>query len=70
VHGQLALNIFISGKILMPGRNNFNPTLLGRSMKNQLSRAQRIVRCRLNETVRVNAKTQRQSSAGGQPAIA
>jgi hypothetical protein len=34
VHGQVAINIFILGKTLTPGRNNFNPTLLERPMKN------------------------------------
>jgi hypothetical protein len=64
VHGQLALNIFISGKILTLGRNNFNPTLLGRSINNwfvspackRASRGQRALAEQSNSFQRGGAK--------------
>jgi hypothetical protein len=46
----VALNFFISGKILTPDRNICNPTLLERSMKNKFRTLEKIVRRELNES--------------------
>jgi hypothetical protein len=48
------MNSFISGKILTPGRNLCNPTLLEHSMKNKCRALKKIVRRELNDAASSN----------------